>query len=239
MTLVMTAGIGSLFTVMTSDERIAYNVNGHLMPTNERMVKTNQITDFVLFGWGGDYDISLKIKDELSELVTSNDTLDVCKKHLEKVTNEIKFDRGAVIVLSGFYADGSSGMVMKRSDGETNSPVQELKMNELEYRFLMIPPTGDYSDRQNELLYIKEFSPNYIIEELPKLGIEKWLKRSIALAVNHLIKIHGMISYEEKKATTTEGFYYLIYKDRKGMLRTASGEYDTSQIHEQLRMNEA
>lgn len=232
MTLVMAAGIGSNFAVMTSDERIAYRIAGHLVPNDkEREVKAYSLTDAVLFGWGGDYYAAHKIKDELSKVVTHGDTLEVCKRHLERITDDINITNEMVVLLSGFYQDGSSGMVMKK----TGVPVQELKMKQMEYRYIMIPPTGDYSDRQNELMYIEEFIPDNMLKELNKIGHLEWLQKSINRTVNQLMYVHGVISYKEPELTTPQGFYYLLYKDFEGKLNLLSGSYDTKQIHEKLK----
>lgn len=234
MTLVMTVGVGSAFTVMTSDERLAWRCEDRIVPIeDEREVKTHALTDHVLFGWGGNHTLATKIKEELIKVVNPSDTLDFCKEHLERITDAMVMTSGVVVILSGFYPDGSSGMIMKK----TGVPVNELGLKPLEYRYALFPPTGDYNDRQEDLLHIEEFTPNYILEELPKLGYGEWLRKSMVRAVNHLIQLHGIISFEEPVATTPEGFYYLMYKDTQGSLRTVSGEFDTSSIHEQLRKN--
>lgn len=235
MTLVMAACIGSQFTVMTSDERIAYRIVGNLIPNdNEREVKAYSLTNSVLFGWGGDYGTAHTIKDELQKVVSTSDTLEVCKEHLERITDSIVIKNGCVVLLSGFYEDGSSGMVMFKTDGEVKD-IQEVKMNQLQYFYTMLPPTGDYSDRQDELLHISEFTPDNIVKELDKVGYFEWFQNSIKRTINKLMTVHGIVSYHEPKLTTPQGFYYVLYKDINGDLNLLEGNYDTSKLHEQIK----
>jgi|SRR5690625_74184 len=232
MTLVMTMGIGSTFTLMTSDERLAWRYWDRIEPIeDEREVKIHTLTDNVLLGWGQSHTIATNIIEELSKVVKPDDTLDICKDKLEEVTKDIIMFRDVVIILSGFYPDGTTGMVMKKTDTLAN----ELKLGDLEYRYSLFPPTGDYNDRQEELMHIEDFTPKRIVEEFPKLGYEAWLSKSMQIALNHLVQLHGIISHEEPKATTPEGFYYLMYKDTQGKVQLVSGEFDTKQIHEQLK----
>lgn len=238
MTLVMAAGIGSQFAVMTSDERISYRIGDELVPIDkEREVKIYMITNAVIFGWGGNKEYSMRVKKELSKVLTPTDTLEICKQHLEHITNNMDINRGFIVLLSGFYEDGSSGMVMFKTNGEDRA-LKEAKMEQLQYLYTMLPPTADYSDRQNELLHIEEFTPDNIINDLNNIGYLEWFQNAINRAVNQLIFVHGLISYSEPELTTSEGFYYVIYKDFEGKLNVLSGKYDTSKIYEQLRENE-
>ena len=230
MTLIMTMNIGSSLTVMTSDERIAYTIDEHLIPTEEKVNKAHVLNNNVLFGWGGDYDLAMEAIKELKNVVTSTDTLETCIEHLKKITDRTETTRRSLLLLSGFYANGTTGMAMKR----TGEAISELKVNEHEYRYIMFPPTGDYSDRQDEFFYVEDFTPNNIAENIRELGIEHWKMKSINTAVNHLVKLHGVISHKEPKAVTAEGHYNIIYKDEEGTMKVATGEFDTSEIHAML-----
>lgn len=232
MTLVMSAGVGSSFIAMISDERISYNIGGRLIPREElSMVKAYQITNSVLLGWGGDFDNSLEIKKQLNDVLKPTDTLDVCKQHLETIASELDAKRDFVVVLSGFYKNGKTGKLMMKSDAK----VQELKINQLEYRYIMLPPTSDYSDIQDQYLYIDDFRPERIQEELSNLGYEDWIKKSINITLNHLIKVQALISFSEPEMVTSKGYYYITFKDVNGELQSISGDYDTKEMQEKLK----
>lgn len=236
MTLVLVANMGSTFTIMTSDERLAYRLSeNEVKPIeNEREIKIYKLTDSVLFCWGGDYKLSHEVKDKLSTVVTQKDTLEKCIQELKQIADNMECNRGFVVVLSGFYQDGSSGMVMLKSEGGYKD-VQELKISQLEYRFTMLPPTKDYSEIQNYLMHIEDFTLDNIKKDINEIGYADWLEKSLRRVVNYLIYVHGVISFKEPELTTPEGSFYLLFKDTDGKLQTSSGKFDTTQIHEQLK----
>ncbi len=223
MTLVMTAGIGSAFCVMTSDYRLAYNMAGEFMPIeNEVCNKAHQLTDYTLFGWGGMLEGAEHIREQLETRLNRYNDLAECKDTLSAVIGEGHKEKTAILK-AGFYKDTTSGMLLYNGEGE----VKELKLLEGEYRYSILPPKGEYSDQQNELFYIPEFfeteAYNSCFGDIK--DYDTWLNKSFNLVIKQLISIHKLIAIKEPCQATTEGCYMAILKGSNGKLLSTKGSF--------------
>ncbi|WP_088105250.1 hypothetical protein [Halalkalibacter urbisdiaboli] len=231
MTLVLTAGLGSAFSIMTSDERILYRFGRISIPTKQEGEKVFKITESVLLGWGADFDLAEQIRLKVTDRVKPDSFLEDCKQALEDVIDELRPKRHkSAILMSGFYSNGSSGMILYNG-GE----VKELKQAPSEYRYALLPPTADYTAKQNDYFYLPEFFEQEAYDAcFSGLDYGGFLQTAIQLIVNKLVMIHATISYLQKREVSPTGYYYVIYKDATGQLQTLTGEYDTGTIQEQL-----
>jgi hypothetical protein len=233
MTLISTMSVGSMFVAMTSDKRVSSRVFGKDVPIeHEKLVKVHNLNQNVLFGWGGFKDPSDLVREEIVKRIHPNSDLADCKIALEDILKEIEIHVKVAILLSGFYSDGTTGMVMYNSN---ENMVKEKKLDQLEYNYSMIPPTKDYSENQDKMFYLKEFiEPKEMRNFFGEKEYRVVLQRSIDVSVNRLYTIHGVISHKQPKEVTPEGQYYIIYRDSSGGIQTLCGSYDTLDFQKEL-----
>lgn len=231
MTLVMSAGVGSMFTVMTSDERLVWRVGDRLTPIDdEKGPKAYKLNELLLFGWGGNSDRADDIREKLSAVIEPGDFLTECKRKLQTVVDNLnESPNECAVLISGFYDDGSTGMLLYRGD----KTVKELRQQPHEYRYMMLPPTGDYSDRQNDYFRLPELQED-IEETVAGMDYGEYLQTAINLVVQKLVNVHAMISYKQSIEVSSEGYYYVLYRGPDGSIEFMNGEYDTAPVHAQL-----
>jgi hypothetical protein len=229
MTLINTLSVGSIFVAMTSDQRLSNRVFGKSVPVeHEKLVKVHNLNNNVLFGWGGFKDPSDLVREEIVKRIEPNSDLNDCKVALEEVLEEIEIHVKVAILLSGFYKDGTTGMVMYNSKEKV---VKEKKLSQLEYSYSMIPPTKDYSENQDKMFYLKEFiEPDEIRNFFGGKEYPLALQESIDVAINRLYTIHGIVAHKQPNEVTPEGQYYIIYRSPSGAIQTLYGSYNTNKM---------
>src|SRR5690625_4028708 len=161
MTLIQTAGIGGEFTIVTADTRLVKTtysdadgelkqVPGTTRVMSDKIEKAGFLTNYVVFGAGGKYDLFQYVKDEIYKRVKPTDDLEKCKMILEEITNEIEDEElktyleskgGLGVQLSGFYENGDTGLINYNS----NLPMQELRSSKNDSKILvaMASPNTD------------------------------------------------------------------------------------------------
>ncbi|WP_332629211.1 hypothetical protein [Halalkalibacter flavus] len=223
MTLVMSGGFGSYLSVMTADTRQVSRLKiGNVEKTfryHDNENKASRLSDFTLFGSGGDSLLGTEIKERLSEIMTPSSDLVECGKALEKVLGEMRADGSLSsekdedfflqIVISGFCKDGTSGEV-KYDDFKTG--VRFKRFNNFRYDGTIIAPSADHLEA-----IIKN-------TKFPQAA----QGREHEAVINYLATVHATLAYLEQDTVSTKCNYYGIMKNlQDGTLTHFDGSVDT------------
>ncbi|WP_217587002.1 hypothetical protein [Lentibacillus saliphilus] len=212
MTLVLNAGIGGLFVIMTSDFRrtlaerhidyeklsISNYETAEKTKSTDGKPKVYRLTDKVMAATGGIESPGKYVLDQLKKRVKTHHDLTDCKAILELVLfkcraeNKIFHVNEAVsLLMSGFYNDGSIGYAGFISGEEVD--VFEQKAAADEYLYNMITPDKKYLENIPELFTIPEIfdeEKSFLNNVHPSELSNKILK----MMTEHLKKIHSYIA---------------------------------------------
>lgn len=233
MTLIQTAGIGGEFTIVTADTRLVKTtysdadgelkqVPGTTRVMSDKIEKAGFLTNYVVFGAGGKYDLFQYVKDEIYKRVEPTDDLEKCKMILEEITNEIEDEElktyleskgGLGVQLSGFYENGDTGLINYNS----NLPMQELR-----------------SSKNDSKILVAMASPN---TDLGNMNLLSKYIQGISETVNDYLKVlfamQSVVSLLYDKEVSSDINYYIIYNDN-GMIYQKEGNWDTAYLYPRI-----
>jgi hypothetical protein len=211
MTLIMSAGVGSYFTVMTADTRQVSMLGEKMLRYKDNENKVEFLTDYTLYGAGGSSWRAEEVRDRLREKVSAESDLNECKTALEQVvadmrdqlTNEIALQ----VMITGFCHDGHSGIVSYVSGEE--SAVEFKIFESYEFNRFVIAPTADHMHEIMNSFQLPEVQP----EELP------------SVTVGYLSQVHEVVAQMQPETVSETCKYYVIAKDLEtNELRHFSGD---------------
>jgi hypothetical protein len=221
MTLVLTIGISGFFSAMTTDHRrievdyVPDSETGEMVidpktivVCEEKDTKAHRLNDKVLIGAGGRLEISDFLIRTLQEVVKEEHDLSDCKVLLETIISTAKsrideFDylnllnepNRVSVSLTGFYRDGSSGLIWFSSGKD--SEVLEFKASFGQSYYGIIAPGKEY-DRQIESFFsFPELTDLYNQVNAGELSLLELKNKAWEIVQERLINIHGVISYTE------------------------------------------
>lgn len=221
MTLVLSAGLSGLFSVMTTDHRrieVDYvpdpetgemNIDPEsIVVCEEKDTKAHRLNNKVMAGAGGRIEVSEFLIGTLKEVVNERHDLSDCKSIIEAIistarsrTDELEYlhllnepDRVS-ISLNGFYRDGTNGQIVFRSGRDT--AVEEFKIPFGDLYYNIIGPGREYDRQIVSFFSFPELIDLYMKVNAGELSLLDMKSKALKIVLERLANIHGVISYTE------------------------------------------
>lgn len=247
MTLVLCTNLGGSFAVMTSDTRrvrVDYEQDSEtgaieiehsktVAIPDVRDIKTHKLNDYILVGAGGNAGLATYLVDILKRKIKEEHDMSHCKEILDSIIERelankegpeflsfLDVKEGVSVILSGFYRDGSTGLISFMS-GEG---VDEQKASPGYMQNMMITPAIEYLRRIDEM-----FKPlaDATYENVPADKITGAIFQD---ALSHATMLHGVISYNHPVEISPD-FEIHILALENGKPRYSVEKYDLSEAH--------
>lgn len=253
MTLVTSYSVSGNFAIMTSDTRRVntkywFDVetkqyepveDAEKVISDEKSIKTHQLTGYVLAGAGGIAELSMYIIEKLKAEVSWNDDLADCKKALDRViererknpdapnfVNFLNQKDGVTVALNGFYSDASTGLVYFESGKDT--VVSETKAPKGKIQYSMITPAKEYMRQSEALFNIPEFQDAAFFEGLTE---KETNAKVFQAAIDRLATIHAVISYHQKVEVSPDAEFHVLQLDETGTIQYGKNDFDFNEWH--------
>lgn len=243
MTLVLASNFGAGIAVMTSDTREVFK--GYWLDTEsgtysededaayrvseEKQIKTNFLTDYVLMGTAGISDLCRHFQSEMNKLIRKDNDLEECHEILTTLIKDCRSKTGSnpvfsflnqenemMIILNGFKRNGQSGLVIFNAGPETE--VEMLETPKEGSRWTMTAAEKHWA-LGPQLIDVSLDDPSSML--------------------NKTLTVHAMIAAKEQQTISPECHCYVLFYLENGETTTFKYEFDTSVWFEALAEQEA
>lgn len=243
MTLVLASNFGAGIAVMTSDTREVFR--GYWLDTEtgtysededdsftvseEKHLKTQFLTDYVLMGTAGISNLCRFFLDEMAKLVQKDDDLEDCQRILMNLIQECKRKAGSnplfsflnqenqmMVILNGFKRSGEGGLVIFNAGAEKTGEILETPQEGSRWT---MTAADKYQHLGKDLV---ELPDNFDGQAL----------------INRTLTVHAMIAAEEPVIISPECHCYLLFY-HEGATSNFQIDFDTSVWFEHLKQLES